>query len=505
MTQVVPIDQVKPSTYNPRTADPARLDVVELSLRKLGWLLPIYATPEGEILSGHQRHLVARRMELPTVPVAYTEPMELEERKAVNIAFNRGTNDVGSKDTPHSMTEALQCLDLAGMAAKLSDIPAQSPLFMRCVQAEQVGVRDLTRANRGRWQNYSRNLARALAGKGIVQPVVCTRDLRVINGLGRVQHLAEKKVAKASVIFIRHKEARFAEAVLNLLSMDFNIHTRYADLLRYNSFRRARRVRDYLGRGFVVFCQGRKPAKAFDILKAGHRRRWVSLHGRAVLDFGAGHLTETRILRRAGIECTPFEPYRLNAETSEIDKAESLQLTREFLAEVGGGRQWTSVFISSVLNSVPFAGDRQYIVTIVQALCVEQGAVYAAASSVNQTGWKSTRGANYMNKTNDENLQFILDYEPGIGIAELTGKPKVQKYHNVAEFRELFLHGFRDVKAGYETTNVYAIATGARRINRTQLRAAIRFEFDLPYPDGSRMGMVDEAMKAFSKRLGVKL
>jgi hypothetical protein len=61
--EVVPWGSVRPSTYNPRAADEARLKLVGLSLRKLGWLLPIVATPEGEILSGHQRHL--RWDELP--------------------------------------------------------------------------------------------------------------------------------------------------------------------------------------------------------------------------------------------------------------------------------------------------------------------------------------------------------------------------------------------------------------------------------------------------------
>jgi len=38
-----------------------------------------------------------------------------------------------------------------------------------------------------------------------------------------------------------------------------------------------------------------------------------------------------------------------------------------------------------------------------------------------------------------------------------------------------------------------------------QLRAALEFEFDLPYPDGSRLGLVAEAKAAFCKRLGVAL
>jgi hypothetical protein len=44
-----------------------------------------------------------------------------------------------------------------------------------------------------------------------------------------------------------------------------------------------------------------------------------------------------------------------------------------------------------------------------------------------------------------------------------------------------------------------------RKIDKKKLKAALAFEFDLPYPDGSRMGLVAEAEAAFSKRLGIKL
>ena len=38
-----------------------------------------------------------------------------------------------------------------------------------------------------------------------------------------------------------------------------------------------------------------------------------------------------------------------------------------------------------------------------------------------------------------------------------------------------------------------------------RLAAALRFEFDLPYPGGRRLGMAEEALAAFSTRLGVSL
>lgn len=60
--ELVPASALRPALYNPREADEERLALVRLSLQKLGFLLPLVATPDGEILSGHQRHAVAVAM-----------------------------------------------------------------------------------------------------------------------------------------------------------------------------------------------------------------------------------------------------------------------------------------------------------------------------------------------------------------------------------------------------------------------------------------------------------
>ena len=83
MIKLVPIDAVQASEYNPRRNDEKRLALTELSLRKLGFLLPIYADESGEILSGHQRHLVASRMGFQQIPVEYVSGKTPGERRAV--------------------------------------------------------------------------------------------------------------------------------------------------------------------------------------------------------------------------------------------------------------------------------------------------------------------------------------------------------------------------------------------------------------------------------------
>jgi len=186
--KLLPIDAVRPSTYNPRKADPVRLKIIELSLRKLGWLLPIYADEDGEILSGHQRHYVATCMGVKQVPVSYVPRMTLEERKAINIAFNRGTNDMQNSDAPDTLKLALEECNVFDIAAELPDQENTYP----CLNAESVSIVPFLEANKGRWVPYTRNLAQMLRKRGIQMPVVATRDYQIVNGLGRAELAAER-------------------------------------------------------------------------------------------------------------------------------------------------------------------------------------------------------------------------------------------------------------------------------------------------------------------------
>lgn len=500
--RIVDIDSISPSTYNPRIADPRRLDIIELSLKKLGFILPIYCDSTGEILSGHQRHYVAKRMGVKRVPVDFLEnEIDLETRKAINIAFNRGTNDLSQADTPTDLTSALAHKNIAEISAKIPDKDFLSDDFFQCVNTETIKTDLMIVVNSGHWVNYCRNMAGMLSKKGVNMPIVATRSLKVVNGIGRLQYLAECKAKTVEVVFISDDQAEFADMMLNYLSMDFDIHNRYRDLLRFNSFRRARRSIADLGRGFVFPIIGNKKANTFNFELPENVIRWKKQFGLNVVDFGAGHLTETMLLRSKGIRVTPFEPYRLHDnEGDTIDKAESLKVCREFLSDVAAGVQYSSVFISSVLNSVPFAEDRTHIACICAALCGKNTALYAVASSVKQVGWGQVLGIKYLCEKQVKLRTFKLDYEPGIAIGDFSSKPKVQKYHTQEEFYALFKEFFAVVSCREAEKNAQAICVNALPVIPERLRAAIEFEFDLPYPDGSKMGLVNEAIQAFKKR-----
>jgi ParB-like chromosome segregation protein Spo0J len=104
--ELVPVERLKPAGYNPRRADAERLALVRLSLSRLGFLLPIVATPDGEILSGHQRHAVAISMGARQVPVMFVD-IPQERRRGLNILFNRAPTLHGKGDAVRRTAKAL--------------------------------------------------------------------------------------------------------------------------------------------------------------------------------------------------------------------------------------------------------------------------------------------------------------------------------------------------------------------------------------------------------------
>lgn len=508
--KLVPVDQVAPSTYNPRVVDPKRLEMIALSLRKLGFLLPLYATPQGEILSGHQRHYVAVEMlGWEHVPVEETPAMELAQRKATNLLFNRATNDMERADLSQALRDRLAAVDVLALAAEMPD--KEGDARYPCLKAKQLSVQALVQANKGRWNQYAYHVSKSLARKKIVMPLIVNEsDLRVVNGIGRLQWYAAERLASAPVVMLSDKEAQLAEAMLNLLTMDFNIHERYADVLRYNSFRRTRGRRPF-GVGVGMTWPLGVKAYEFDVHNSNHVAAWKTKFGEVVLDFGGGQREDAEALRFVGVTADDFEPYPLQLGTEEIDLEMARQMGRDFLAKVAAGRQWTSIFMSAVLNSVPFHEDRRKIIAIVAALCGPGTTFYTYSSAADRANLAAAKGkGEYLHRQQDMSLGFQLDYESNVVLGEYGTRPKVQKYFEQGEFEALMRERFADVgrgegpKAGSGGV-VYAVCRGAKPLDLRFLAEALTFEFNLPYPDDSRMGLVDEALGAFGVRLGVKL
>lgn len=503
MIKLEKVDSIVGATYNPRRSDRERLELVALSLRKLGWLLPVYASRcevGGEIISGHQRSSMAKEAGFEMVPVQWLPPMDLAKRKGLNIAFNRGTCDMEATTRTGAMRRELLESDIMDRASRILDVDiSDERAAYPCMFPQLEDIKPLLAANAGRWSHHAKLMAKRLRACGASMPIIVGPDNVVVNGIGRLEDAAESRKKTVSVIRLDAERAEFARRMLNLLSMDFDIENRYADLLRYNSFRRARGFRTVLGTVFTFFAFGKRTSKTVDIKNKSDVAQWVSVYGKSLLDFGAGHFNEVKMLRLIGVDADGFEPFMLTPETEIIDPGLARKTTRDFLAKVAAGKTWSSITLATVLNSVPFASDRRHIVRICAALCDVKTTLFSGCSADDHPRWKDMT-KEYLNGTNDATSKFILDYEPGVTIGDVVDSPKAQKYHTKKEVQALFGEFFQNVAISSGMSLYMARCTNARRISWDDLVDSLRFEFDLAYPDGSRMGLADEAITAFRAR-----
>jgi len=516
--QLVPTSFVTGAEYNPRKRDPERFNLVKLSLSKLGWVLPMYVTEEGEVLSGHQRLDAAIELGAEKVPVVILKGLDLQRRKGVNIVFNRATNDMHKNDSGESLSGGIPFSIVEEAMTALPDISPTSDEFFPCLDIDVSDTREVMKENIQPFFGHAIRQAESLYHWGKTSiPLVITEGNKVVNGVGRLQHAAEVGLSNVQTIFVDSAKADLAKIMLNKLSMDYDLEDKYADVLRYNSFRRAANVQGFLMPSMCCDMmmamsksgtQQRKPSD-FDVTDQQHVKAWKRWYGTNVLDFGAGLLDKTALMRDVmGVNCIPFEPYYTGGMVAGFDIDGARAMTDEFLEKIGNGIEFDSIFLASVLNSVPFASDRQKVVTIIAALCSPDTVVYAGAISNQSQRYLAATGAkdNLSNYETQYDSSFAAGYEEGVVVSDLMKRPKAQKYFSVDEWKRLWSEKFSDVDAYLykPITLVQAVIQKPLEIDRGELMEAIKFEFDLPYPEG-RLDRADEAISAFSERLGIKL
>ena len=511
---LTPIDSLSPSAYNPRKADAERLDLVELSLRKFGWLLPIYADVNGEILSGHQRHLVAKRIGATMVPVVRVPFFKVDRRMGINVLYNRATNDMyKTRSTKELKNDLFQKVDELRQIQELPDIPVDAPEWYPILNQKPIATMRLAKLNE-RWpEAHAVQMASYLKSNGLPQlPVICTSNYQVLNGLARLTFAIQEKYDTVNAVFVKEEFAQHVQAMMNLLTMDYNIQERYEDLLRYNSFRRKNQRQTILSTVFVEdlvrhYINTGNRVGAFQLKNEKHVEMWKKYYGTRVIDFGAGLCDKTKTLCDMGVDAVAFEPFFLGEDNENIDTEGARKLTLKFLERVADGTEWDSIFISHVFNSVPFLQDRLHIMTIIAALCSPHTKCHSVAVSSESDRWYNhTRGD--LKKSHDTSSRgFVLDYEPRTVLSDIALKPKIQKYHTETEFAELMRHSFKNVDTFMTAKSgcVQAVADNAKPVDVDALRAALEFEFNVPHPGDLRLGLAEEAKVAFSKRLGIQL
>jgi ParB-like chromosome segregation protein Spo0J len=492
----VDINDVYPDETNPRKPDPARLHLLRLSLSKMGFMLPLYTTKDGMLLSGHQRQTVSKELGFDSLPVVEIDLPEKDIR-GINVIFNRATNDFGAFDTGRVVKERLTLSDIIDTAEEYPDLDMDDwPVW----GTTERSIKGLAKSIADRYDKKAVVVANNLLRKGMRIPIVVTESGAVVNGVHRLFSARESGIDKWPVIEVPDAYAELAEHFLNYLSMDYHVDDEFADMLRYSAYRRPQNNRGSVPKSYRFWGNGERTLPDKDSYSKDYWRAFRDIHGRSLLDFGAGLCKVAPFLNDRGFDCADFEPYRINPQGAKgvPDPTYSKEKANEFLDRVGDVEQpFDSIFLASVLNSIPFPRDRMCVLAIVHSLCSYATTVYGTCRDISDFHYEyaGIRQANY----------FVFDSEPGVRLGDSIANPKIQKFHSMDEAKGLFCHFWNRIDT-WPGGNVFYFRLGApRRVNTKVLTEALEFEFDLPYNDGTRMGLVDKAKMMFGRRLGVKL
>lgn len=489
-----PIGDLHPDEENPRRPDESRLALLTLSLQKLGFILPVHANSAGLILSGHQRHTVSQALGFDTLPAVHHDLTE-KQQHGINLLFNRATNDFNAFDTGSKAKSNLSLEDLVQQAEEFEDYTDAYGEEWLAYDTEIGSIVGLGQGQDTKYDKKAVHMARNLRRLGIQIPIVQTYSGKVINGAYRLYAARENGDTLWPIVQIPDEYGDLALSFLNYLSMDYEVNEQFADLLRYSAYRRVSNVRGSVPKAMRFWANGKKAKLDRDSYTKTYWSKFRETHGNALLDFGAGLCRAKPFLEGKGFVVSEFEPYRFDPETNagRPDPTYSKRMAREFLQEISDGRQFDSIFLASVLNSIPFPEDRMAVLIIVHGLCSLDTGVFGTCRDIVDFDYEysGVRNANY----------FVFDSEPGVRLGDSLTRPKVQKFHTQDEMRRVLSMLWRRVGT-YPGGNVFFWEAAApKRINPEALRQAISLEFSLPYSDGTRMDLVSEAIEAFNQRL----
>lgn len=466
-----------------------RYDALKRSLEKFGWLVPAYVNEAGMLLSGHQRTAVWKELGGREVPVVTIRGLSDDAQRSVNILFNLATNDMTRIDLGADLWKEFE-ESSAAAAARETDFP--------CLKLSLRSAINLARDNGVFMLEEGWQYARSLLRQGIMLPIVLGSDGRIASGRQRLCCYLRMGYSRVPVIHAGFPAALIA-SYLNNISMDFQIRETYSNELRHNSYRRPTLVRKFLGHGFSGWISFGtfKRARFFDHRKPRSQRQLRKRFGRHIVDFGAGHLSETKMLREAGLNVYPFEPYHIVGSSPHLER--SREICMEFVRAVEEGVPFSAIVISSVLNSVPFAEDRADILRIVASLdCPVY--ICTIGRGVPQA-FITERGESRLNQRQTDSAQMRADYEENVLIGELGhGRPKAQKFYGTEELLGLVREFFCDVKGFTASRNIYVRARNSKPVNKKELQLSLQREFSLPYPEGRTLGLGPAAISAWRAR-----
>jgi ParB family chromosome partitioning protein len=447
-----PLARIEPAAYNPRRIDPASFSALRESIRLLGVIRPLIVTHGGRLIAGHQRCRAMIAEGLNAAPVQVLDGVGLGDEVRFNQLHNASDKELVDADIR---------VELTG-----------------CRRWQLVGPSGIHTLKRpGAFAMKLNEVLRLLAKFGEWGNAVVDRSGRVLAGQLYAygceilrQPLRVCVVPESQASEIRDRLGR----TYGQFSYDHLPRTTWvqslAQMYRIRSGREARgKSRTY-------------ETRVIPMLKRSMR----------VLDFGAGQMDYVRLLRRRRYRIQGVEFYLRKPGEMNLDLPAIHRHIDALCDSLRRGGLFDLVVCDSVLNSVDSERAQADVLATVNAFCRPGGTIIfsgrcrefmeSTENNLGHCGAAIRKGVSFI-----DDRGFSAMYQRGVWL--------FQQFHRRAQAEQLGRR-FIGADAQYLRTSSSWSVAGSKGVRMRFPEGSIRREFELPLPDGTRLGRSADVLAA---------
>ena len=490
---------------NPRSSKEETLDLLALSLRKLGFVLPLYIREDGVILSGHQRFFVAKSLGFKTIPcLLIKKRAKMKNMDMINVYHNKVTADQIDYLYRQSKKKEEGALNLKKILTVLPDNQLGDPI-------ESVGVSsDYTLSMHPRLESLCKKTLFHLVKfyKTYLKysatdiPIIINNKGQILSGAHRYYYWRQVGHESFPVVVIEQNEAEVLEALL-FISMSFDAKKSDNNVLRYSSFRR--RYTEKTHEHSVPWpwyiripqCSKYHTSMPLHLFSGRFVSSFKSIYGTTIFDLGSGKPIKALqdVFLENGIKISNFEPFLFDDTGKNLDVHRAREFNLKFIDDVRNVYPDT-IMSNYNLNSIPFDEDRQHFLALANLLCGEKTEFVVTVRWINtlhQQG--SSKGeSGYIQLSSSESWSSAGSRNVDIGA-------KYQKFFRIEELKKLLLKYFINCRFFVERRGyIMFICDTPVRLNDNEYVDSINYEFNTPYPNGLRLGLNESASHLLSRK-----
>lgn len=459
--QIVKISDLKGAEYNPRYLSDESFQMLRQSIRELGIIKPVIVRIENRtLIAGHQRTKAMTAEGITETPAYVLKNLNYADE----VRFNQLHNACEIEVSP-----------------KAPKIRINGPLkvgeFQR-VKNSQIEVLSFGKMNA--WVNV---LSKLLCKYGEFGCPICTPDGEVRISAA---YAYAAKAAGLDIDILCLPEDKAAKAVF-YLSKQYGVFS--YDLLEKKTyqqrFAQKKRLRDgrkgeansnksFLFEKYVLPYLADKPKTL------------------RILDFGAGQKDYSKRLMKMGFNVTCVDPYHMKKGSTDVDIRGNAEDFRKIAADIEKNGLYDVVICDSVLNSVDSMEAERSVVHTVYGLCRMGGQIFISGRNYEA---EEKRSNTKVIKTEDSLIRFY-DENKFSGIFR-NGEWFYQKYHTREDIHNIASLMSSSFQVHFNSQAFEICAVKNKAVPLENVIAGLRFEWNLPLPNGFRYGLSDVIEKSY--------